>query len=40
MKESKYDDSIMMIDTSLMSPVDVVFYEEKKATIRLKRSGQ
>ena len=39
-KETKYEDSIMMIDTSMMSPIDAAFYEEKKAAIRMKRLGQ
>jgi len=36
-KEAKYGDSIMMLDTSIMSPVDVTFYKEKKEAIRLTR---
>ena len=37
MKEARYEDSIMIIDTSMMNLVDAAFYEEKKAAIRLKR---
>ena len=36
-KEARYEDSVITIDTSIMSPVDAVFYEEKKAAIRLKK---
>ena len=36
-KEAKYEDSIMMIDTSMMSPTNAAFYEEKKVAIRMKR---
>jgi len=39
-KEARHKDSVMTIDTSMMNPVDVVLYEEKKATIRLKRLEQ
>jgi len=35
-KEAKYEHSIMMIDTSMMNPIDAAFYEEKKAAIRMK----
>ena len=39
-KQAKYEDSIMLIDTSMMNPIDAAFYEEKKAAIRIKRLGQ
>jgi len=39
-KEARYEDSIMTIDTSTMSPVDAAFYEEKKEAIRRKRLQQ
>ena len=32
-KEAKYESRIMMIDTSMMSPMDATFYEEKKAAM-------
>ena len=38
-KEAKYDDSMMMMDTSMMNPADATCYEEKTVTIRLKRIG-
>jgi len=38
-KQAKYEDSIMLIDTSMMNPVDATFYEKKKATIRMKMLG-
>jgi len=38
-KKAKYEDS-MLIDTSMMNPIDAAFYEEKKAAIRMKRLGQ
>ena len=39
MKEVKHEDNILMMDTLMMSLVDVEFYEEKKKTIILKRFG-
>jgi len=39
-KEARYEDSVMTIDTSMMNPVDAAFYEEKKEAIRLKRLQQ
>jgi len=38
-KEAKYEDNTMMIDTLMISPMDAAFYEEKKAAIRMKRLG-
>jgi len=38
-KEAKYEDSIMMMDTLTMSLEDDTFYEEKKAANRLKKFG-
>ena len=36
-KEARYEDSVMTIDTSMMSSVDAALYKERKAAIRLKR---
>jgi len=38
-KESKYKDSIILMSISVMSLAYVVFYEEKKASSKLKRFG-
>jgi len=39
-KETKYKDSLMTINTSMMSSIDAVFYKEMKAAIKLKRLEQ
>ena len=36
-KEEVHDDRIMMMDTSMMSLVNIAYHEERKTTIRLKR---
>ena len=38
-KEVKYKDSIMMMNTSMMSPTYAVFYQEKKVAVKRKRYG-